>query len=60
MILKNFSKFVSIHLTKWHQEKKGGNNIPFLIKNYLAHTKKNATKKSLPQKRSYQNKMALY
>ena len=28
----------------------------FLIKNYLAHTQKNATKKSLFQKRSYQNK----
>ena len=34
MVLKNFSQFVSIHLTKWHQEKIyiRGNNMPFFNK----------------------------
>ena len=46
-------------MTKWHQEKKyiRGNNRPFFNKELSsARKKKNATKKSLSQKISYQNK----
>ena len=41
-----------LHLTKWRQERNTYVAIIcyFLIKNYLAHKKKNATKKSLSQK----------
>ena len=42
MVLKKFSKFVSIHLTKWHQEKKyiRRNNMQFFNKElYSAHKK---------------------
>ena len=42
MVLKNLSKLVSIHLTKWHQGKKfiRGNNIPFFNKELSSARKK--------------------
>ena len=44
MVLKNFFKFVSIRLTKWHQEKKciRGNSTPFFNKE-LSNTNKERT-----------------
>ena len=51
MVLKKFSKFASVHLTKWHQEKK-------LIKELSsAHTQKRTQLRNrYLKKRSYQNK----
>ena len=60
MVLQNFSKFVSIHLTKWHQEKKNTYVViicHFLINNYLAHTQKRMQLRNRYLKKgSYQNK----
>ena len=52
MVLKYFSKFVRINVTKWYQKKYIRGNMPFLNKELSsAHTKKNTIKKSLSQKK---------
>ena len=55
MVFKNFSKFVSIHLTKWHQERKKirGNFNKELSR---AHKKRTQLRNCYLKKRSYQNK----
>ena len=59
MVLKNSSKFVSIHLTKWYQEKKyiRGNNMPLFNKELSStHKERTQLRNRYLKKRSYQNK----
>ena len=59
MVLKNVSKFVLIHLTKWRQGEiyMRGNNH-FLKTTYLAHThtKRTQGRNRYLKKRTFQNK----
>ena len=59
MVLKNISKFLWIHLTKWYQEKKyiRGNSMPFFNKELSsAHKNRTELRNHYLKKRSYQNK----
>ena len=59
MVLKKLSKFVLIHLTNWHQEKKyiRGINMSFFNKELLsAHKKRTQLRNRYLKERSYQNK----
>ena len=62
MVLKDFFKFVSIRLTKCHQEKKciRGNNTPFFNKELSSTNKERTQLEIVISKKDISKKRVLY